>query len=283
MLRSFDTPSQQCREVLRRVWFRLNFVWTSSQHFCFVLEMSKPFINSSQHCSQSQTSHISLVGHLLRGWWGRLTRHGLNISQHDSTNVQRMLRPFDGGLSWQKHYSLVKDRLEYQPLFGKMSPRCSSLLGEERRPDSRERRKSRQNLIFIELKQFVYYVVKNLVKGRTLFWWKYCLLSILEGKPSNTSPLIEILPADYVVRSNVESRTLSRSKCWGQNHFLIEKLPACQGNYDWNTCCFLTLWLSIKICTVSGSPMTAVSVERLGSTVLSQSSRDCKASWNMPV
>ena len=31
--------------------------------------------------------------------WSRLTRHGLNISQHDSTNVERMLRPFDRGLT----------------------------------------------------------------------------------------------------------------------------------------------------------------------------------------
>ena len=47
-------------------------------------------LNSSHHCSQSQTSHVS-----------RLTRHGLNISQHDSANVERMLRqmlrPFDQG------------------------------------------------------------------------------------------------------------------------------------------------------------------------------------------
>ena len=46
-------------------------------------------------------SHLFAVEDLLRGRWDRLTRHGLNISQHIPTNVEgmlrKMLRLFDRG------------------------------------------------------------------------------------------------------------------------------------------------------------------------------------------
>ena len=98
-------PSQQCREMLWHVETSLNslnFVSTSSQHF--VLEM-------------------------LRGCWGRLTGHGLNISQHDTTNVERMLRPrlWPFGWGFKLAQLWTESSLEETHVWGNASLRSSSL------------------------------------------------------------------------------------------------------------------------------------------------------------
>ena len=82
--------------------------------------------------------------------------------------------------TWKKSYR-VCDRLDFQPLFGKMSPRSSprTLFGKERRPGPIERRKSSPGLwlvvrYFSRVKKIVWPMGLLLIKGRTIFIQSVC-------------------------------------------------------------------------------------------------------------
>ena len=71
-----------------------------------------------------------------------------------SPGVANRIKPV--AIKCNRHSFAESARLDYQPLFGKMSPRSSpkALLGEERRPNSRERRKSSLRICLRTLFQF---------------------------------------------------------------------------------------------------------------------------------
>ena len=109
--------------MLRRVetcWEGFDCVQTLYQHLLdisFVFEMMKPF-DTLEHwasdrdtaCSQLCVNIFSTFLLFSKCWWCHLThlsverlivtQHSLNIYQHRSTNVERMLRPFDRDLTF---------------------------------------------------------------------------------------------------------------------------------------------------------------------------------------
>ena len=82
--RLFDSHSKLCLNIFSTFLLFSTECWSR-----LTRSLSTPL-----NIALSPRTHASwaLVEHLLRGCWGRLTRHGLNISQLDSANVERMLR-----------------------------------------------------------------------------------------------------------------------------------------------------------------------------------------------
>ena len=99
MLRLFDTLPQQCREVLRHAEKGL----TGLEIAAGGGESGSP---------SPDLTHLTCW--LSSIWWDRLTRYSLNIFQHESTNVDGMLRQMFWQMlteCWDKCFDKCWDRL----------------------------------------------------------------------------------------------------------------------------------------------------------------------------